>query len=239
MDKANKSIQIEIASENAFIVYFLEPLNDKTPQRISYFQQQIKYSLKDIIIELITSYNSILVIFDPFKTDHFYIRKMLLSISEPDIHSITQTNKAITQTSKTIELPVYYGSDVATDLSRVAKLAEMSEQEVIALHQKVEYRVFAIGFAPGFAYLGQVDERIATPRLATPRAFVPKGAVAIADQQTAIYPANSPGGWNIIGRCPKNMFSPETTPVMPFEVGDTVKFVAINKSEFIELGGHI
>jgi KipI family sensor histidine kinase inhibitor len=109
--------------------------------------------------------------------------------------------------------------------------------DVIALHSSNEYRVYAIGFAPGFAYLGQVDERIAAPRLATPRQRVPRGSVAIADRQTAVYPAVSPGGWNLIGRCPTRMFDPKATPVMPVAVGDKVRFEPIGLERYLELGG--
>ena len=91
--------------------------------------------------------------------------------------------------------------------------------------------------AGGFAYLGEVDERIAMPRLNTPRMKVPKGAVAIADRQTAIYPSTSPGGWNIIGLCPVEMFNANNNPNMPVQVGDRVKFKAISRDEFSSLGG--
>ena len=97
----------------------------------------------------------------------------------------------------------------------------MSIEQVIELHQQQEYRVYAIGFAPGFAYLGEVDERIAAPRLATPRQKVPRGAVAIADRQTAVYPAVSPGGWNLIGRSP-----------MRITVGDNIGFYGPNEELF-------
>ncbi|MDX2348894.1 MAG: carboxyltransferase domain-containing protein, partial [Porticoccus sp.] len=115
----------------------------------------------------------------------------------------------------------------------------LSVDEVIALHQAQEYRVYAIGFAPGFAYLGQVDERIAAPRLATPRPQVPRGAVGIADRQTAIYPAVSPGGWNLIGLCPQPMFDPNNDPSMPVQVGDRVRFRGIDRQTFLDLGGEL
>jgi len=103
----------------------------------------------------------------------------------------------------------------------------------------MQYRVYAIGFAPGFAYLGEVDARIAAPRLATPRKKVPKGAVAIADRQTAVYPAVSPGGWNLIGLCPVDMFNPNAKPTMPVQVGDKVQFKSIEREEFLSLGGQL
>ena len=97
--------------------------------------------------------------------------------------------------------------------------------------------MYAIGFAPGFAYLGEVDERIATPRLATPRQNVPAGAVGIADRQTAVYPAQSPGGWNLIGRCPLQMFAPHSAEPMPVRVGDRVRFEAIDRATYLKRGG--
>ena len=111
--------------------------------------------------------------------------------------------------------------------------------DVINIHTATEYRVYAIGFAPGFAYLGQVDERIAAPRLATPRLKVPRGAVAIADQQTAVYPAESPGGWNLIGMCPTPMFDPLRDPPMPVAVGGRVRFEAVDRATYLELGGEL
>ena len=99
--------------------------------------------------------------------------------------------------------------------------------------------MYAVGFAPGFAYLGEVDERIAASRLATPRQQVPRGSVAIADRQTAVYPAQSPGGWNLIGVCPQRMFDPNLIPSMPVQVGDRVRFDAIDKQTFLALGGEL
>ena len=110
---------------------------------------------------------------------------------------------------------------------------------MIRLHHEHEYRVYAIGFAPGFAYLGQVNEQLATARLATPRAKVPRGAVGIADQQTAVYPSESPGGWNLIGRCPIRMFDPNVMDASKVSVGDRVRFEPIDRETFLEFGGEL
>jgi KipI family sensor histidine kinase inhibitor len=119
----------------------------------------------------------------------------------------------------------------------LANNAGLSIEEVVSIHQQSEYRVYAIGFAPGFAYLGELDSRIAAPRLATPRQKVPRGAVAIADRQTAVYPAESPGGWNLIGLCPEPMFDPGVEPSMPVQVGDRVRFKAISRESYLDMGG--
>jgi KipI family sensor histidine kinase inhibitor len=138
-----------------------------------------------------------------------------------------------------VTLPVYYGLESGPDLERLATTAALSVEQFVDLHQQREYRVYAIGFAPGFAYLGEVDQRIAAPRLSTPRQRVPRGAVGIADQQTAVYPAQSPGGWNLIGLCPLSMFNPKAKPTMPVAVGDRVQFEAVSRDQFLALGGEL
>ncbi|MCP4326185.1 MAG: 5-oxoprolinase subunit PxpB, partial [Alteromonadales bacterium] len=182
------------------------------------------------IIDLIPSYASILVMFNLLDIDHHHLRNKLKKLL------VNCTNQSSKQ-GRLIELPAYYSVESGQDLKRIAQKSKMSIEQVISLHQAQEYRVYAVGFAPGFAYLGEVDERISMPRLSTPRLKVPKGAVAIADRQTAVYPAQSPGGWNIIGLCPIDMFNPQAEPIMTVSVGDRVKFVGISLDEFLSLGG--
>lgn len=129
-------------------------------------------------------------------------------------------------------LPVCYDDEFAPDLPAIARAAGISKQDAIELHTGQAYTVQAVGFAPGFAYLGSVDPRIAAPRLTTPRQRVPAGAVGIADMCTAVYPAASPGGWNIIGRCPALLFDARRDPPSTLQAGDRVEFHAIARDEF-------
>lgn len=238
----NHAIRLEYASENALMLYFsandsanLKPSTTINASINTHVQQAvtlIRQRLSQDIIDLIPSYASILVMFDLNAIDHHRLRNRLKAL----LQTCENPSQA---TGKIIELPVYYSNESGQDLARITQHAKLSSEQVIALHQAQEYRVYAIGFAPGFAYLGEVDERIATPRLATPRLKVPKGAVAIADRQTAVYPSESPGGWNIIGLCPIDMFNPEVIKSMPVEVGDCVRFVAIDRDTYLELGGEI
>ena len=138
-----------------------------------------------------------------------------------------------------IELPVYYAPEVGPDLETVARTTGLSVDEVIALHSERTYTVCAVGFAPGFAYLAPVDDRLALPRLASPRARVPAGSVAIAESQTAVYPAASPGGWHLIGNCPLPLVDPTQEPPSPFTIGDEVQFVPIDRATYLEQGGHV
>lgn len=220
------------AGENALIAYLGETTSPTVSERVQAAASAVESALGLDLIDLVPSYASLLIIYDPLATDH-------LSVA----HRVRVAIEGITSTAasegNTVVLPVYYHPEVGEDLEPLAQKAGLTTDELISIHSATEYRVYAIGFAPGFAYLGEVDERIAAPRLATPRQKVPRGAVAIADRQTAVYPAVSPGGWNLIGRCPIRMFDPEATPTMPVSVGDSVRFEAISREAYLTAGGEL
>lgn len=231
-------MKIHVASENSLIVYFGEQVSQGISDDILRVSTFLSAHIGHELIDLVPSYASILVIFNPLKTDHLHVRKIIRKAKQ-SVPSLSQDGRTLETSNKTVQLPVYYGEEAGPDLSRLAVNAGLSIEQVIKLHQSIEYRVYAIGFAPGFAYLGEVDERIAAPRLSTPRKKVPKGAVAIADRQTAVYPAQSPGGWNLIGLCPTDMFNPHGDPIMPVSVGDKIQFIEINCEQFLKLGGQL
>jgi inhibitor of KinA len=131
-----------------------------------------------------------------------------------------------------IEIPVCYEGDFGPDLDELARAAGLSREEVTALHSAATYHVHMLGFVPGFAYLGGLDARIAMPRRDTPRAHVPAGSVAIAGQQTGVYPLDTPGGWRIIGRTPLHLFQPDRSPPSLLNAGDQVRFVQISAVDF-------
>jgi inhibitor of KinA len=130
-----------------------------------------------------------------------------------------------------IEIPVCYGADFGPDLSEVASHSGLSGAEVISLHSGADYLVHAIGFTPGFPYLGGLPEALRTPRRDTPRLRVPAGSVAIGASQTGIYPVDSPGGWHIIGRTPIALFNPHKQPAALLSPGDHVRFKVISAAE--------
>lgn len=239
-----QNLNIHIAGENALIIYFSDQSGDKVSANISAQVQQaeqlirkaMQQELAQEIIDLVPSYASLMVMFNMNTTDHYIVQNKLRALLQ-GINA--DSNEQATSEANIVELPVYYSEESGPDLSVIAERAKLTVEQVIEIHQAQEYSVYAIGFAPGFAYLGEVDERIAAPRLSTPRMKVPKGAVAIADRQTAIYPSVSPGGWNIVGLCPVDMFDATANPTMPVNVGDRVKFKAISKDEFIALGGKL
>lgn len=223
--------QIAIAGENALIVYFGDHPSAFISAKIAQTVESLHTVLGDLIIDWVPSYASLLVSYDPLRTDHFFvgqtIRRVLQSSADPSLQS----------PGGRVCLSVYYSMESGPDLARLADRANLSIDAVITLHQQTEYTVYAVGFAPGFAYLGEVDQRLAMPRQATPRRHVPAGSVAVADRQTAVYPSDSPGGWNLIGRCPEALFNPQKDPSSPFKVGDRVHFNSISRDTYLAMGG--
>jgi inhibitor of KinA len=134
--------------------------------------------------------------------------------------------------TRVLEIPVCYGGDFGPDLGRVAEHCRLSESEVVSMHAGADYVVHAIGFTPGFPYLGGLPAPLSTPRRDTPRAHVPAGSVAIGGPQTGVYPVDSPGGWQILGRTPMALFRPREQPSALLKPGDRVRFRAIPASDF-------
>lgn len=184
------------------------------------------------IIDIIPSYTTILFHYDLKIFDESSIIALLKQHISLDIQIVKEEGRLV-------EVPIYYDEEVGFDLGRISELSNLSVEEIIDIHSSTEYLVYTIGFLPGFAYLGEVDKRIATPRLTSPRTKIPKGSLGIADNQSAIYPVQSPGGWNIIGRTYLDMFDKNLDGFSYLNVGDRVKFVRISREEFLKNGGVI
>jgi inhibitor of KinA len=133
---------------------------------------------------------------------------------------------------RTVEIPVCYGGELGPDLHDVARAHDLAPDEVVRIHAAGDYLVYMVGFMPGFAYLGGLSERIATPRRSSPRTAVPQGAVGIGGQQTGVYPMESPGGWNLIGRTPLRIFDSARDEPALLATGDRVRFRPITHAEF-------
>jgi len=172
------------------------------------------------ITDIIPSFRSCLVIFDrkrtSFDTLTASLREKEFFISHVDIPE-----------PKTCEIPVEYGGESGFDIAFVASHTGLSEDEIVEIHTSIIYTVFAVGFMPGFPYLGILDQRLYVPRLETPRVKVPKGSVGLAQLQTGIYPFDSPAGWRIIGRTSKKLFDYNKEPYSIFQIGDKVRFKSV------------
>ncbi len=177
------------------------------------------------------AYNSVLVTFDPVKIRSHYIFDKLFELLK-DKSSVQLPER------RKIEIPVCYENEFAPDIQDVAELNNLTVDEVIGYHTKPEYIVYFLGFSPGFPYLGEMLKEISASRLKTPRIKIPAGSVAIGGDQTGVYPIASPGGWRIIGRTPRKLFSTDDKPPVLLQMGDRVKFVPISKNEFEKEAGN-
>ena len=176
------------------------------------------------VVETMPGYRSLLIVYDPLKITLSALKERLYKLH-------TTIDRSEIPKPRTLEIPVVYGGECGPDLNWVAEYHKLSPEEVVRFHTGTTYQVYMIGFTPGFAYMGQLPEAIATPRRETPRTAVPRGSVGIAQSQTGVYPVESPGGWQIIGRTPLRLFDPEKWPPTPLEMGDLVKFLSIKEEE--------
>jgi len=209
-----------------------EKMNKIVIALFDYLQEKKLPGIKDII----PAYSSITIVFDvTIIRNHDNIVSAFQSIKQWVDDSMLHVDWNKTQSARQIEIPVCYDPSLAPDLFMLASEKKLSAEEVAQLHCGKTYRVYMIGFLPGFAYMGKVDERIVSPRKANPDRMVHAGSVGIAGEQTGIYPLDSPGGWNIIGQTPLRMFDTERDEPVLLRAGDEVRFVAITLKEFQKL----
>ena len=170
------------------------------------------------LIEAVPAYASVTVFYDPQQTRYETVKRDLTSLSD-NISAPTDEKLDV------VEIPISISPDTSPDLGRLAEYSSLSEDEVIDIFLSRAYQVYMLGFLPGFPYMGEVDDRIAAPRLGTPRTKVAQGSIGIAGKQTGIYPLESPGGWNIIGRTDLRLFDPASDQPCLLKPGDGVRFV--------------
>lgn len=175
--------------------------------------------------DLVVGYRTVMVYFDPLDARANGIDAQLRAV-------LVSTPDAGVEQGPLKDVPVCYGGAFGPDLDDVAQFGRCSVEDAIAVHAGREYRVYVVGFVPGWAYLASVDDRIAAPRRSAPRVRVPPGSVGIASIQTGIYPAETPGGWNLIGRCPIKPYNPDRPDPFLFQAGDRVRFRRISESEY-------
>lgn len=177
-------------------------------------------------VEYVPAYTTVTIYYQPWKIGYEELSEMIGEM----LNEISGTSEL---RNKVIEIPVSYGGVGGPDLEIVASHNNLTVQEVVSLHSNINYLVYMIGFAPGFPYLGGLDQKISTPRKANPRSKIPAGSVGIAGMQTGIYPIETPGGWQIIGRTPIALFDLERASPSLLKAGDFVRFKPITEEEFI------
>ncbi|CAD5107974.1 5-oxoprolinase subunit PxpB [Zestomonas carbonaria] len=222
-------IEIRPAGAEALLLVLAECPEPGLPARIAALADTLRQRFGAQLIDPVPGWNSLLLHYDLLRTDHHQLAGQLRPLLDA-----WQRQPVVDNGGRLHEIPIWYAGE---DLPEVAAACGLGIDEVIALHSGTRYQVGAIGFAPGFAYLGELDARLTLPRRATPRTRVPGGSLAIAERQTAIYPQASPGGWHLIGRCPWRLFDARVVPPCPLAVGDRVRFVAIDEDTYRREGG--
>lgn len=182
------------------------------------------------IYETLPTYCSLTVFYNPLNFD---MNKFISFIEE----RFDQTTYKENLKEKVIEIPVIYGGDYGPDLIRVCEHNTLTPNEVIKIHCQQKYLVYMLGFTPGFPYLGGMNDKISTPRLDVPRKTITSGSVGIAGNQTGIYPVESPGGWNIIGQTPFQLFNPNLDSPTLLKAGDYIKFKPIDEKTYLQMKG--
>lgn len=222
------------AGLSGVLLVLAEQITPGLPQELRQLREYLLEQLADIQPQLTPSYTSLLLEYDLLQTDQQTLLARLKTLLDEWLPKPSEILEA-----PLIQLPVFYDPQVGPDLQRVASACQLSMYEVIQLHCSQDYEVCALGFAPGFAYLSLTPPALCMPRLSQPRSVVPAGSVALADRQTAVYPQDTPGGWNLLGRTPVKLFDRLRDSPSLLQPGQRVQFVPIDQAEFLRLGGSL
>jgi inhibitor of KinA len=221
-------VEFRAASDQALLVYLGDEIGLAAHERVLKLLRFLEKKPPTWLRNLQPAYGSLLVSFDACLVDHAEVEAALRQYEQ-------RGEKTHASKRKTIEIPVCYEEEFGPDLREVAALHGLTPKQVIQLHCSRAYHAYFLGFAPGFAYLGDLPKEIATPRRDSPRKQVPAGSVAIAGRQTAVYPFTTPGGWRLLGRTPLQMFRTSKKPASLISIGDEVRFRPISRDEYKKL----
>lgn len=221
-------VRILVSSDQSLCVEFGNVISEEINNKVRAYTIVAERAAIEGVVEYVPTYRSVTVHYRPEVITYAALKDRLLALidamGEVDIPPV-----------QTIEIPVLYGGEYGPDLAHVAEVNGLTEQEVITIHGKPEYVIYMLGFTPGFCYLGGMDPRISTPRLEVPRVRIPAGSVGIAGSQTGIYPVDSPGGWQLIGRTPLRMYDPSRERPILLDAGMHLRYYPIDQAEFDRL----
>jgi inhibitor of KinA len=230
------TVSIYPLGDAAVVVQFGDEIGESTHRQVRAFAAYLEQHPFEGLIEFVPAYTTVTVYYDPWvlsKKGYLNPYTKAIGFLQRMLPHVAASEEKLKP--RVVEIPVCYGGDFGPDLEFVAKINELSPEDVVDLHAHEKYVVYMIGFAPGFPYLGGMNPKIAAPRKETPRQDIPAGSVGIAGNQTGIYPIQTPGGWQLIGRTPISLFSPHRDSPSLLQAGDHVRFMPITENEFREI----
>ncbi|MFL0362043.1 5-oxoprolinase subunit PxpB [Pseudobacillus sp. 179-B 2D1 NHS] len=228
-----ENIMIKPLGDTAMTVQFGTDITPDLHQKVKALSSKLNNHSFPGFIEYIPAFASVTIFYDPLVVYQAFGGSPSQAVYSILADMVSHLQKEDAPTRQIREIPVCYGGTLGPDLQYVADYHQLSVDEVISIHSSVEYLVYMIGFAPGFPYLGSLSKKIATPRRSSPRVSIPAGSVGIAGSQTGVYPLETPGGWQLIGRTFLPLFTPNSEPPTFLQAGDIVKFIPISEKEYM------
>ena len=237
MSKSSKQAVIKPLGDSALIVQLGEGIHPTIHGKVRSLSVLLNERPFEGFIEAVPAYNNLTIYYSPYVVHHSqaYHTELLTSwqkVSSYMNQLVQQIEEKNIFEERSVTIPVLYGGEFGPDLEYVASFNGLSAEEVIRIHTENVYLVYMIGFAPGFPFMGGMNEAIATPRKESPRLAIVPGSVGIAGKQTGVYPLETPGGWQIIGRTPQNLFLPHMSPPTLLQSGDKIQFLPISPKEY-------
>lgn len=222
------NVKIMPAGDAALVVEFGDIIDENVNAHVHALARKIEEQHIEGIMEVVPTFRSVLVRYDVFVCSYSQIRDV--------VHSLADNLNVLDKTAKKIvKIPCCYGARFGQDLSDMEKLTGLDRDEIIAIHSATDYKIYMLGFLPGFVYLGGLDKRIEVPRLKTPRVKICKGAVGIGGNQTGIYPMDSPGGWRLMGATPIDLYDENRETPILLAAGEYIRFVPISILDYYDI----
>lgn len=221
-------IKIMAAGDSALVAEFGNKIDEKINACVHALAEKIEKQHMDGVKEVVPTFRSVLIYYDMYRFTYQEMKDKVV-LAAQDLEAAGTAKKRI------VKIPCCYGARFGQDLSDMEKLTGLDRDEIIAIHSSTDYKIYMLGFLPGFVYLGGLDKRIEVPRLKTPRVKINRGAVGIGGSQTGIYPMDSPGGWRLMGGTPVDLYDPQREEPILLKAGEYIRFVPISIMDYYDI----